>query len=166
MLVVVAACLTTRWLFKCDGLFQNVLRIQGKFRNAEAIEKSLSRTGVRSLMDRHLAETNNEISLETATHLLSHQPHWILLRESNQLLQPADLHAFLQNATDASPINLNEMPARRYDLAKVSADANLYEALELMNQKEVDVLWVESLTTNSQPLGIISRSKIENYYRI
>ncbi len=29
MLVVVIACLTTRWLFRCEGLFQQVLFIQG-----------------------------------------------------------------------------------------------------------------------------------------
>ncbi|HSC67989.1 MAG TPA: CBS domain-containing protein [Cellvibrio sp.] len=48
----------------------------------------------------------------------------------------------------------------------MAADANLFEALELMNQQQVDALWVESLTDSHQPLGIISRAKIDNYYRI
>lgn len=166
MLVVIVACLMTRWLFRCDGLFQNVLRIQGKFRSAEATEQLLSHTGVRGLMDRHLVEAPNELTLETANQLLSHHPHWILLRDANQLLQPADLHLYLQNTSQEETINLHEIPARRYDLARIPADANLYEALTLMNQHQVDVLWVESLTDNHQPLGIISRNKIDNYYRI
>lgn len=166
MLVVIAACLTTRWVFKCDGLFQNVLRIQGKFRGAEVTEQLLSRTGVRSLMDRHLVEAHQELSAQSAQQLLNHHPHWILLRDTNQLLQPADLHLHLQNIPDGHSINLNEIPARRYDLARISADANLYEALQMMNHHQLDALWVESLTDQHQPLGIISRTKIDNYYRI
>jgi chloride channel protein, CIC family len=166
MLVVIAACLTTRWIFRCDGLFQHVLRIQGKFRSPEITEQLLSHTGVRGLMDRHLVEAPNELTLETANQLLNHHPHWILLRDANQLLHPADLHLYLQNISHQENINLHEIPARRYDLARIPADANLYEALQLMNHHQVDALWVESLTDDHQPLGIISRNKIDNYYRI
>jgi chloride channel protein, CIC family len=171
MLVVIAACLCTRWVFRCDGLFQHVLSIQGKFRSAEAMEQLLSRTGVRGLMDRHLAETPASIITSAAEQLLSHRPHWILLRDNQQLLQPADLASYLQqlaNVGDSqiTEINLLEIPARRYDLVRIPADANLYEALELMNRQQVDVLWVESIDNAHQPLGIISREKIDNYYRI
>jgi H+/Cl- antiporter ClcA len=171
MLVVIAACLCTRWAFGCDGLFQHVLRIQGKFRNTEAMEQLLGRTGVRGLMDRHLAEAPALIIRNAAEQILNHHPHWILLRDSQQLLQPADLASYLQKLpvsgdSQATEINLREIPARRYDLARIPADANLYEALELMNRHQVDVLWVESLTDDHQPLGIISREKIDSYYRI
>lgn len=171
MLVVIAACLCTRWAFGCDGLFQHVLRIQGKFRNTEAMEQLLGRTGVRGLMDRHLAEAPALIARNAAEQILNHHPHWILLRDSQQLLQPADLAAHLQKLPEPgdsqiTEINLQEIPARRYDLARIPADANLYEALELMNRHQVDVLWVESLTDDHQPLGIISREKIDSYYRI
>lgn len=166
MLVVIAACLTTRWVFKCDGLFQNVLRIQGKFRSAEVTEQLLARTGVRSLMDRNLIEAELQLSPKAAQLLLSHHPHWILLRETQQLLQPADLHLHLQSIPEDQSVNLMEIPARRYDLARIQADANLYEALQLMNHHQVDVLWVESLADQQQPLGIISRNKIDDYYRI
>ncbi|WP_082191632.1 chloride channel protein [Cellvibrio sp. pealriver] len=166
MLVVIAACLTTRWVFKCDGLFQHVLRIQGKFRSAEAMEQLLSRTGVRGIMDRHLVVSDNLLDANAAQQLLSHHPHWILLRESSQLLQPADLHAHLQDIDANDKLNLQEIPARRYDLARIPADANLFEALELMNHQQLDALWVESLNDTHQPLGIITRSKINDYYRI
>ena len=168
MLVVIAACLTTRWVFRCEGLFQHVLRIQGKFRSTEAMEQLLSRTGVRGLMDRHLVVSDNLINLNTAQQLLMHHPHWILLREHNQLLQPADLHTYLQQAEISadSILNLQEIPARRYDLARIAADANLFEALDLMNRQQIDALWVESLSDSHQPLGIISRAKIDDYYRI
>jgi chloride channel protein, CIC family len=171
MLVVIAACLCTRWAFGCEGLFQHVLRVQGKFRSTEVMEQLLSRTGVRGLMDRNLAESATLITRPAAETLLSHHPHWILLRDNQQLLQPADLLAYLQQVATAgdsqiTEINLHEIPARRYDLARIAADANLYEALQQMNHHQVDVLWVESLTNDHQPLGIISREKIDSYYRI
>lgn len=166
MLVVIVACLTTRWVFRCDGLFQHVLRIQGKFRSTEVTEQLLCHTGVRNLMDRHLVVSDNQINITTARQLISHQPHWILLRENNQLLQPADLHTYLQICCDENQVNLQEIPARRYDLARIGADANLFEALELMNRHQLDALWVESLSDSHQPLGIISRRNIDNYYHI
>ena len=89
-----------------------------------------------------------------------------MLRESSQLLQPADLHAHLQHIDANDKLNLQEIPARRYDLARIPADANLFEALELMNHQQLDALWVESLNDTHQPLGIITRSKINDYYRI
>lgn len=171
MLVVIAACLCTRWAFKCEGLFLHVLHVQGKFRTADVMEQLLSRTGVRGLMDRRLIETSAIIHRKAAEHLLAQQPHWILLRANQQLLQPADLAAHLQQLpivddSQITEINLHEIPARRYDLARITADANLYEALELMNRQQVDALWVESLTDDHQPLGVISREKITSYYRI
>ena len=112
-------------------------------------------------------------SLHAAQQLLARHPHWILVSDNNQLLQPADLHTYLQTLTSHQPtderketINLQEIPARRYDLARIAADANLFEALELMNRQQLDALWVESLSDSHQPLGIISRAKIDDYYRI
>jgi len=168
MLVVIAACLTTRWVFKCDGLFQHVLRVQGKFRDTEMMEQLLSRTGVRELIDRQLVVAQHEISRADAHQLLRNHPHWILLRDTEQLLQPADLNSYLQQEEIAMDdnINLQEIPARRYDLARIAADANLFEALDLMNRLQIDALWVESLSDSHQPLGIISRTKIDEYYRL
>lgn len=172
MLVVIAACLTTRWLFRCEGLFQQVLRIQGKFRSAEAIEQLLSRTGVRGIMERHWVESDNQLSRPAAEQLLSHHPQWIWLRQAQLLLQPADLQAYLQTLPPsaeegpADTINLLEIPARRYELLPIAADANLFEALSLMNQQQLDALWVASPHNPTQPLGIVSRVRIDNHYRI
>jgi CIC family chloride channel protein len=169
MIVVIAACLATRWGFNCDGLFQHVLRIQGKFRHTDVLEQVLSRTGVRELMDRHLVVTRPEISNAEAQQLLARDPHWILLGETQQLLQAADLRAYLQQTrllTQPDIINLQEIPGCRYELARIGADANLFEALELMNRLQIDALWVESLSDAHQPLGIISRTKIGDYYQL
>jgi H+/Cl- antiporter ClcA len=54
MLIVVVACLTTRWAFGCEGLFQTVLNAQGKKNSFSTIELLLSRTGARNLLDTHI----------------------------------------------------------------------------------------------------------------
>ncbi|RYZ89942.1 MAG: chloride channel protein, partial [Moraxellaceae bacterium] len=54
MLVIVSACLTTRWVFRCEGLFQTLLTAQGKKNSLAATEQLLSRTGIRVLLDKHI----------------------------------------------------------------------------------------------------------------
>jgi chloride channel protein, CIC family len=184
MLVVVAACLTTRWVFRCDGLFQTLLRIQGKYReplNPEfgMIHQMLSRSGVRGMMDRHFVRTARQLDQQHAQALLQHHPHWILIEDDIILLHPADLALYLEqhpltdDAEDARQLDLLELPARRLQLTAVSIEANLYEALQAMNAAQVDAIYVTSADMGSDDIkrtdkikGIVTRDKLENYYRI
>lgn len=184
MLVVVAACLTTRWVFRCDGLFQTLLRIQGKYReplNSESgmIHQMLSRTGIRSIMDKHIVYSAQQIAYARAESLLQHHPHWILLEDNRVLLHPADLLAYLEqnpakddNDSEQS-LDLMEIPARRLQTTAISLEANLYEALQAMNNSQVDAVCVttnkDSTITNKYAdriKGIVTREKLENYYRL
>lgn len=167
MLVVITACLTTRVLFKCDGLFQSVLKIQGKNPTDAIAAQLLNRAGVRSVMDRHWVTTETNINRDAAQQLLSTHPHWIFLRESQQFMSPADLSRYLQTQSPQQEIiSLDDIPARRYDFARLNASADLYEALQAMNKAQVDLLWVETTDNTETPLGIISRDKIDNYYQV
>jgi CIC family chloride channel protein len=184
MLVVVAACLTTRWVFRCDGLFQTLLRIQGKYReplNSESgmIHQMLSRTGIRSIMDKHIVYSAQQIAYAQAESLLQHHPHWILLEDNRVLLHPADLLAYLeQNPAKGDNdreqnLDLMEIPARRLQTTAISLEANLYEALQAMNNSQVDAVCVttnkDSTITNKYAdriKGIVTREKLENYYRL
>lgn len=188
MLVVVAACLTTRWVFRCDGLFQTLLRIQGKYReplNPEfgMMQQMLSRSGVRGIMDRHFVHSPRQLLLQDAQILLQRRPHWILIEDETILLHPADLaHHLEQQAqdeagTDAPQLDLLELPARRLQLAAISIEANLFEALQIMKAAQADALYVTSANIHGdevKPLshvkghvkGIVTRDQLENYYRI
>lgn len=183
MLVVVAACLTTRWVFHCDGLFQTLLHIQGKSQaltNPESgmVHQLLSRSGVRSLMDKHILRRSRTMDFAAAQHLLNKPPHWILLEEEQLLIHPADVIRHLEQKPIGSendpPIDLLEIPARRMQMIPISLEANLFEAITEMNRAQVDALCViktlDELPDNAQlPAGIkgiITREKIEAYYRV
>lgn len=77
-LLFMGACLTTRWAFGCEGLFQTLLKVQGKNSHFVAAEQLLSRTGARSLLDRHIKSSPAEITYAEAEQLLIHHPHCII----------------------------------------------------------------------------------------
>ncbi len=166
MLVTVAACLTTRWVFGCDGLFQTLLAIQGKKNSMTPNEQLLSRTGVRSLLDKHIRTTTNEITYGDAQQLLTHHPHWIVLKEPKLLLHPGDLALHLSEnpTTPDTLLNLLTIPARRLDMIELDDRTNLYQALLTMNQAQVDAAYV--IITSKPGLGIITRARLDNYYKL
>lgn len=166
MLVTVAACLTTRWMFGCDGLFQTLLVVQGKKNNMTPNEHLLSRTGVRSLLDKHIRITEAEISYENALALLAQHPHWIVVRGPKLLLNPADLALYLSEnpATPDTLLNLLTIPARRLDMIELDGRTNLHQALLSMNQAQVDAAFV--LINSTPGLGIITRTRLDNYYTL
>ena len=167
MIVVVIACLTTRWAFRCDGLFETLLKIQGKFRTPEVAEHLLSKTGTRQLLDRHIKTCPAQISYTQATALLANHPHWLLLEGNKYILPGQDLAAFLAQQSDTARddlINLMEIPARRLDIVPLADDSNLFEALQSLNAAQVEAGFIT--TPQAQVAGIITREKINNYYRL
>jgi chloride channel protein, CIC family len=167
MLVVVIACLTTRWAFRCDGLFETLLKIQGKFRTPEIAEQLLSKTGTRQLLDRHIKICHSQVTRAQASSLLTNHPHWLLLDDSKLLLPGQDLAAFLAQEGDkpiTETINLLEIPGRRLDIIPLANDSTLFEALNTLQTAQVEAGYI----TNSQDqiAGIITREKINNYYRL
>ncbi len=183
MLVVIAACLTTRWVFRCDGLFQTLLRIQGKYReplNPELgmIHQMLRRSGVRGIMDRHFVCSPRQLNQRAAQKLLQHHPHWILIEDEIILLHPADLAHYLEQHPqdeadeDSRLLDLLEIPARRLQLAAVGIEANLYEALQTLKGAQADAIYVTSADIHTEDVkqarrvkGIVTRDQLENYYR-
>ena len=167
MIVVVIACLTTRWAFRCDGLFETLLKIQGKFRTPEIAEQLLSKTGTRQLLDRRIKTCPAQVSFADASALLAHHPHWLVLEGNKYILPGQDLAAFLAQQGDGKKpelINLMEIPARRLDIIPLADDSTLFEALQSLDAAQVEAGFIS--TSQAQVAGIITREKINNYYRL
>ena len=166
MLVVVVACLTTRWVFGCEGLFQTVLAVQGKKSSFAAHEQLLSRTGARSLVDKHLATSAAQISAAHAEQLLANHPHWIVLMEYKLLLHPTDLANYIHDNKIAADtlLDLLAIPARRLDMIELDDHINLYQALFNMNHAQVDAAFIKS--SHKPGLGVLTREHIDNYYKL
>lgn len=167
MLVVIIACLTTRWAFRCDGLFETLLKIQGKFRTPEIAEQLLSKTGTRQLLDRHIKNCSSTLSYAEANTLLAHRPHWLVFNDNKHIIPGQDLAAFLAQqgeATTTELINLLEIPGRRLDIIPLADDSTLFEAIQTLDAAKAEAGYIT--TSQAQVAGIITREKINNYYRI
>lgn len=167
MLVVIIACLTTRWAFRCDGLFETLLKIQGKFRTPEIAEQLLSKTGTRQLLDRHIKNCPSTLSYAEANTLLAHRPHWLVFNDNKHIIPGQDLAAFLAQQGEAATtelINLLEIPGRRLDIIPLADDSTLFEAIQTLDAAKAEAGYIT--TSQAQVAGIITRDKINNYYRI
>jgi H+/Cl- antiporter ClcA len=164
MLVVIVACLTTRWAFHCDGLFQTLLKTQGKKGSFLAHEQMLSRTGVRSIMEQNIQLSSTTLTREIALSILAQHPKWIVLLDEKLLVNPSDVANYIKSKTDQADafINLLTIPAQRLDLIELSEDTTLYQAITSMNEARVDAAYIP----NSRRLGIITREQIDNFYKI
>lgn len=169
LLVVVIACLTSRWLFRCNSLFAVLLEQEGKSNRPKLMQQLLSRTGVRGLLNRNFLPTEPCIQPTEAKRLLKTNPTWLLIQEPKLLLRPADLVQYLEReevdarATE-QPINLLEIPAQRLQMAEIEPGASLYQAWQTIKKAQVDALYVMAPTGSIG--GIITREQIETYYQV
>ena len=166
MLVIVAACLTTRWAFRCDGLFQTLLNIQGKKSNFALMEQFLSRTGARNLWDTHVKSSASTVTHAQAEQLLEQHPHWIVLTEHKLLMHPGDLANYLNdNKSPADTLlDLLAIPARRLDMIELDDQTNLYQALASMDHAKVDAAFIKR--SHKPDPGILTREHINNFYKL
>ncbi len=67
-------------------------------------------------------------------------------------------------ATPDKLLNLEEIPARRVDMIELDEQANLYQALLNMNHAQVDAAYIANVQKSE--LGIITRERIDNYYKL
>lgn len=220
MLMIVVACLATRQLFGCKGLFLASLSAGGTRLQEGPMYQVLSRAGVSSVMDTRFRCSRQCLSPGQARALLRSQPMWIVIEEPEQpktLLRAADLATYLTyldthaydtyldthdayldthakdahasayldthaDGVDGEPapdrdIDLLAIPGRRHQPLPIGQQANLYEALKML-QQGAEALCVESDTVPPTAVktapaamgpavtGIVTRGTIDNYYRI
>jgi CIC family chloride channel protein len=96
--------------------------------------------------------------------MLQKHPVWVLIDDPLVLISPADVQKHLEQAGTQEKINLLEIPARRLDMIEVSIQANLFQAWELLNQRQVGAVYVRN--RRGEIAGIISREQLENFYRV
>lgn len=168
MLAIVVSNLTLRSLFKRPSAFQASLQAQGLELNQTPLAQALSRAAVGSLMSRDFLSTSGQITPAALKPLLEAKPRWILVeQEEGQLLMPpGDLVRWLERHEDtldaSTPLDLTQIPAARQQAVHVYSRATLMEAWQLMSSTGVTALLV--ISNQDQPLGVISRARIEDYY--
>jgi CIC family chloride channel protein len=172
MLVIVIAGLTASELFRKESLFITMLKASGMDYDANPVMQALRRMGVASVMTRSFIRSSSVVSREQAQTLLLQQPEWILLsgedRNPVALMAAVDLARFLQEADDSEPVDLLSIPARRMNVAAINLQATLQEALELLNRRTVEALYVERMTAPGirRVYGVVTREQVDSAYRL
>lgn len=179
MLAIVIASLTVSEIFRLPSIF----RIQTNFSvNNSPVQQLLRNTWVGQVMSQDFASSPRVISLNSAQSLLSLQPGWILIEEERMLLVSADLARFIGSHSFPEPTNEGDeddigekasfqgidcllLPGDRKMVKSISLMANLKDALDKMQNYNIEWLEVHRDEKSNKVVGIISRDMIEQYYR-
>ncbi len=174
MLVVVISGLTASELFRKKSLFITMLEAKGLDYEQSPVMTALRRVGVASVMDRNFVQSRREVSREEAAALLQSKPRWILVTEGKEpvaILAAVDLAAWLERAeASAEPetaVDLMKIPGRRLQVAPIHLRETLQEALEKLEKRGGEALYVRRMTAPGfwRIYGILTREQIESAYR-
>lgn len=192
MLVIVIACLTTRQLYKCEGIFVEVLAANGHSLDSSPSQQILSNVGVRSVMQTAFVECHSTLSTSAATTLLKSNPLWLILHHKDNvlLLRAAGLASYISETIASTTMNnknaasnddgehpvidLLEIPGERLSLSSINERATLYEAKQQLAKQKGDALYVVSSSRqpatepSSTPdiIGIVTHATIDNHYQL
>jgi CIC family chloride channel protein len=169
MLAIVTAGITSSQLSNKRGVFLLLLKAKGLDYRDDPIAQSLRKVGVVSKMNRSFVRANRTLTRAEAQKLLLKEPQWIVVEEEGSpvaLLMSADLLHFI-TAQQQDDIDLLKIPGQRYDSQQINMRATLQQALDLMEQKQVDALYVGTTHTEGDTVvhGVITRQVIESHYR-
>jgi CIC family chloride channel protein len=174
MLAVVVSGITASHVFGRESVFLTLSKARGLDYRNSPMKQSLRRVGVASVLNTSFSRAQREQDRDGAVQLLDKQPLWILIEEEQQpvaLLLAADLAHHLNSETfqqdETAHIDLRAIPAQRYDIAAISELATLQQALDMMNEKKLDALYVTGRAPHNQHRvrGVITRQAVEAYYR-
>jgi CIC family chloride channel protein len=169
MLAVVTAGITSSQLFNKQGVFLILLKAKGLDYRDDPIAQSLRRVGVVSKMNRSFVRANRVIDRAAAQNLLLKEPQWIVVEEEANplaLLLSTDLLHYI-TSQQQEEIDLLKIPGQRYDSQQINMRATLQQALDLMNLKQVDAVFVGTSDSAGHTVvhGILTRQVIESHYR-
>ena len=183
MLIIVVACVLTRHLCECDGIFVAQLQIKGTRLSISPVKQTLGAIGVRSAMTSAFTECASKVTAATARDLLTSDPLWVMIDTGDAplLLRSADLALALEifkedhdvikiNSMVAKSgflIDLLEIPAQRFNILPISELASLFEAKRLLDDHPDHALLVvpqAQMTVMPKKLGLITQDIIERYY--
>lgn len=169
MLAIVVASLISSELFGKSSMFHTLLQSTGLNYHTDPVMQSLRRIGAARFMNRNFAQVSPNIKRETVQMLLVDTPEWIVISNTDTsltLMPGVDLVRALNEQQD-DEIDLQEIPATRYELAPLRMQATLQEALEKLEESSAEALYIEWFDQQHywRIQGILTRSQIESAYR-
>ncbi|MCO7227322.1 chloride channel protein [Pleionea sp. CnH1-48] len=174
MLSVVIANLMVSQVFKQKSIFLTLMTARGKELKISPLTQFLRRVGVAGVMERSIAVHDRQTSIAEAEKLLEETPRWVLIREDNvpiALMSANELAMYLVELKESEEevpkqLDLLKIPANRQELSSVYLQATLEEALDTMDQKQVDAVYVYRTTAplTEKIYGLLTRESIVSHY--
>ncbi len=169
MLIIIIANMTASQLYGVQSVFLMQMQAMGLEFRQNPLSMALNRASVASIMERNFIRSKRYIDLTSARDLMRDKPYWILVdgeRGPNFIMRAEDLGDYLKEPA-GDDIDLAAIPATRKDVTGVLLQATLSEALDALNQANVQALYVNRITAPlmDSPVGIVTREDIESYYR-
>ena len=169
MLVIVIANITASQLFGVKSVFITQLEMQGIEFRQNPLSQALNRASVASIMSRSFERVPAALPAEDARNLASRAPTWLLVEDDQTprfILRTEDLVNHVRE-NPGEEVRLSDIPATRKDVTGILLQATLSEALERLNQRGVQALYVNRISAPllDSPVGIVTREDIESYYQ-
>ncbi len=169
MLAVIAAYGVSRVVFGQQPIFITLMRARGLDYRHDPIVQSLRRVGVGAVMDTNVVALERKSGREAIDTALARSPGWILvLAQGNPLviLPAMDLARQRKESPDVVELDLLELPAERLQVAPITLQATLREALDVMDTTGAEALYVERPAyAAAVTYGVITRPDIDKSYR-
>jgi hypothetical protein len=172
MLAVITANLTCSELFKQQSVFVMLMRHRGLDPFHDPFIKALQSKPVLSVTERDIQLCEPVTTQHQAERLIEKQAKYIVVA-SNQnrrsMFPLVDLVTWLsdhKSADSDAVIDLNEIPAQHTDLGEIEDNASVFDALEKMNESDLDALLVKARFQGATGnYGVVTRDAINHSYR-
>ena len=170
MLVIILAALTSKELFGRDSLFLTTLRANGLDYRSNPVVHLLRRSGVGGAMNTRFARHEQRLTRDQALRLVGDEPEWVIVDKDGgpaYLMPGIAVASALSLAPDTQEIDLLAIPGNRLELAPIHLQATLQEALDLMQTRGAEALYVERMIAPgiTHIYGVLTRERIESAYR-
>ena len=144
----------------------------GQDLHRNAMSLTLSSASIESVMSRNFVTTERYLTVTQANALLTQKPDWILIKDENNnlLLSAADLSRVLASSDVESTqdqLDLKSIPGERKNITKVTWQATLDEAFDIITSDHVEALYVVRVPAPlvGHPVGIVLPTDIERFYK-
>ena len=180
MLVVVIANLTASEVFKQKALFPRLLQLRGLSTDTSPVEHMLRQNSALSIANKDIKVLNKFSDTESIKLALESTPKYLIISDDKKglsciaaadvaslLMDEAQVKQWSEEQDGINVINLMAIPGFRRKCLQISIRANLQEALDLMDDKQVECLTVHygNQFTPSSVIGVVEHDKIHNFYR-
>ncbi len=167
MLAIIIACLVASQVFRQHGLFTMQLKVKGQMLGASPLQDVLCKAGVAGLMNTNIQIFPRHLSLESLQQQLAQTSEWIVFDDGASgrgvlavsSLREATVFQAMDKALDLCSVQGVK------SAKSISLQASLDDALKIMNQYEVDALYIQTRWKQRLLIsGVITRQDIEAFY--